>query len=287
MDNDILISAKGLSKSYGAKVALKPTNLEIPKGRIVGVIGANGAGKSTLLNCILGLSDYVGELNVLGLNPLQNRSQLMNDVCFIADIATLPKWARISDLFNWLEDLHPKFQKQKAIDKLKNTNIPLNAKIKELSKGMNVQVHLSIVLAIDAKVLVLDEPTLGLDIMNRRAFYDAVLRDFFDEERTILVTTHQIDEIEPILSHAIFIKDGEVTLDASLEDISEKFYAIDVSEDKKAEALSLMPIYSRAIMGRTTMIFRDKATDDLKKFGEPRRVALADLFVALATPQNV
>lgn len=286
MENDILISAKGLTKSYGAKVALKPTTIDIPKGRIVGVIGANGAGKSTLLNCILGLSDFKGELEVMGLNPLQDRAKLMNDVCFMADIATLPKWAKISDLLNWLEDLHPKFSKQKAIERLARTNIPLTAKVKQLSKGMNVQVHLSIVLAIDAKILVLDEPTLGLDIINRRGFYDAVLRDFFDEERTILITTHQIDEIEPILSHAIFIRDGEVTLDASLDDIAEKFYSVDVSETNKAAALALNPIYSRQIMGRSIMVFRDKSVDELKPYGEPKRVALADLFVALAEPEH-
>ena len=284
MENDILISAKGLTKSYGAKIALKPTDLEIPQGRIVGIIGANGAGKSTLLNCILGLLEYNGELKVLGRNPLSDRSNLMNDLCFIADIATLPKWAKITDLLDWVEGLHPKFDKKKAAERIKASKIPLNAKIKELSKGMNVQVHLSIVLAIDARILVLDEPTLGLDIMNRRGFYDAILRDFFDESRTILVTTHQIDEIEPILSHAIFIKDGEVTLNASLDDVNERFLAVDVSDDQKTSALSLKPIYSRALMGRTTMVFDNQTIDSLKIFGEPRRVALADLFVALASP---
>ena len=285
MNNDILIKARGLAKSYGAKVALKPTDLEIPQGRIIGVIGANGAGKSTLLNCILGLLDYQGELEVLGRNPLTQRSDLMNELCFIADIATLPKWAKISDLLEWVAGIHPKFNKQKAIDRINAAKIPLNAKIKELSKGMNVQVHLSIVLAIDARLLVLDEPTLGLDIMNRRGFYDAILRDFFDENRTILVTTHQIDEIEPILSHAIFIKDGEITLNASLEDVNERFLAVDVSDENKTEALSMRPIYTRSLMGRTTMVFDNKTIAELRCFGEPRRVALADLFVALATPQ--
>lgn len=278
-----LIIARGLTKSYGSKVALKPTNLEIPQGQIVGIIGANGAGKSTLLNCFLGLSSYDGELEVMGKNPLMGRAELMNDVCFIADVATLPKWAKIQDLFSWVDEIHPKFDKNRAIERVKAAKIPLDAKIKTLSKGMTVQVHLAIALAIDAKLLVLDEPTLGLDIINRRGFYDAILSDFFDETRTILVTTHQIDEIEPILSHAIFIKDGSVTLNASLDEIAERFYAIDVSEDQIAQANELKPIYSRPLMGRTSMVFDGVSSETLSKYGEARRVALADIFVALAT----
>lgn len=278
-----LIIARNLAKSYGAKQALKPTNLEIPVGRIVGIIGANGAGKSTLLNCILGLSEFDGELEVLGLNPLKSRAQLMNDVCFIADVATLPKWAKIRDLLKWVRDIHPKFDLEKAVKRIENAKIPLNGKIKTLSKGMTVQVHLAIALAIDAKILVLDEPTLGLDIINRHGFYDAILQDFFDENRTILVTTHQIDEIEPILSHAIFIKDGAITLDASLDEIAERFFAIDVSDEDKEKAQNLGPIYSRSLMGRTTFVYNNQPMDELKKLGDPRRVALADLFVALAS----
>lgn len=282
--NDLpLVVARGLSKSYGAKQALKPTNLNIPQGQIIGIIGANGAGKSTLLNCLLGLCAFDGELSVMGKNPLMGRAELMNDVCFIADVATLPKWAKISDLLNWVADLHPKFDKARALTRIKNANIPIDAKIKTLSKGMTVQVHLAIALAIDARLLILDEPTLGLDIMNRRAFYDAILRDFFDETRTVLVTTHQIDEIEPILSHAIFIKDGAVTLDASLDEIANRFYAIDVNDTEKEAAFALSPIYTRALMGRTSMVFDGIDTAALSKFGEPRRVALADIFVALAS----
>lgn len=278
-----LIFAKNLAKSYGSKQALKPSTFEIPVGRIVGIIGANGAGKSTLLNCILGLSDYDGELSVLGQNPLQSRATLMNDVCFIADVATLPKWAKICDLLEWLKDIHPNFNIEKARNRIVAAKIPLKNKIRTLSKGMTVQVHLAIALAIDAKLLVLDEPTLGLDIINRHGFYDAILQDFFDETRTILVTTHQIDEIEPILSHAIFIKDGEITLNASLEEVAERFLAIDVSEEQKSKALELSPIYSRSLMGRTTLIYNNQDAKTLKKLGEPRRVALADLFVALAS----
>jgi ABC-2 type transport system ATP-binding protein len=277
-----LIMAKGLAKSYGAKQALKPTDLSIPAGRIVGVIGANGAGKSTLLNCLLGLSDFQGELSVLGLNPLLQRARLMEQVCFIADVATLPRWAKVADIFTWVEGLHPKFNKAKAVARLDSTTVKLNAKVRELSKGMIVQVHLAIALAIDARILVLDEPTLGLDIVNRRSFYDAILSDFFDETRTVIVTTHQVDEIEPILSHAIFIRDGEVTLDDSMDEIAERFLAVDVLDAQKAQAEAMKPLYGRSLLGRTTYVFDGVTPDRLKIFGEPRRVGLADLFVALA-----
>ena len=278
-----LVVARGLAKSYGTKQALKPTDLTIPQGQIVGIIGANGAGKSTLLNCILGLSSFEGELTVMGKNPLLGRAAIMNDVCFIADVATLPKWAKINDLIGWVADLHPRFDRVRAINRIEAAKIPLNAKIKTLSKGMTVQVHLAIALAIDARLLVLDEPTLGLDIMNRRGFYDAILRDFFDETRTVLVTTHQIDEIEPILSHAIFIKDGAITLNASLEEVATRFFAIDVNDAQKEAAFALNPIYTRALMGRTSMVFDGVDEKTLSKFGDPRRVALADIFVALAS----
>lgn len=279
---DILVKATGLAKNYGSKQALKPTNLEIPAGRIVGVIGANGAGKSTLLNCMLGLSDHEGALEVLGFSPMTQRAQMMRDVCFIADVATLPKWAKVSDCLDWVDGMHPKFDRAKAEARLKGTTVPLNARVKTLSKGMTVQVHLAIALAIDARLLVLDEPTLGLDIVNRRAFYDAIIQDFFDENRTVIVTTHQVDEIEPILSHAIFIRDGAVTLDAAMEDVAERFLAVDVAEGDKAAADALKPIYTRSILGRTACVFDGVSREALARFGEPRRVGLADLFVALA-----
>jgi ABC-2 type transport system ATP-binding protein len=279
---EILISAKGLSKSYGQKQALRPTDLEIPAGRIVGVIGANGAGKSTLLNCLLGLSDYKGELTVMGLNPLMQRAALMEQVCFIADVATLPRWARVNEVLDWVAGLHPKFNRAKAEARLKTTTVPLKAKVNSLSKGMIVQVHLAIALAIDARILVLDEPTLGLDIVNRRGFYDAILSDFWDENRTVIITTHQVDEVEPILSHAIFIRDGAVTLDASMDVVAERFLAVDVLDAQKDEAEALKPIYKRSLLGRTTYVFDGATAQSLKVFGEARRVGLADLFVALA-----
>jgi ABC-2 type transport system ATP-binding protein len=280
--SDVLIRASGLAKSYGAKQALKPTNLEIPAGRIVGVIGANGAGKSTLLNCLLGLSTHDGALSVLGRSPVSQRQALMEDVCFIADVATLPRWARIAEILDWVAGMHPKFDRAKAEARIIAAKIPLKAKIRTLSKGMTVQVHLAIALAIDARLLVLDEPTLGLDIVNRRAFYDAIIQDFFDESRTVIVTTHQVDEIEPILTHAIFIRDGHVTLDAAMEDVGERFLAVEVTDAQRADADALKPIYSRTILGRTTCIFDNAGRAALTRFGEPRRVGLADLFVALA-----
>ena len=280
--SEILVSAKGLAKSYGAKQALKPTDLEIPAGRIVGVIGANGAGKSTLLNCLLGLSDYQGELSVMGMNPLMQRAALMEQVCFIADVATLPRWARVHEILDWVAGLHPKFNRAKAEARLATTTVPLKAKVNALSKGMIVQVHLAVALAIDARILVLDEPTLGLDIVNRRGFYDAILSDFWDENRTVIITTHQVDEVEPILSHAIFISDGAIRLDASMDAVAERFLAVDVLDSQKEEAQSLGPIYGRSLMGRTTFVFDGASADALKKFGEARRVGLADLFVALA-----
>lgn len=280
--SEMLIKAKGLAKSYGAKQALRATDLEIPAGRIVGVIGANGAGKSTLLNCLLGLSDYQGELSVMGLNPLMQRAALMEQVCFIADVATLPRWARVNDILGWVEGLHPKFDRAKAEARLKTTTVPPKAKINSLSKGMIVQVHLAIALAIDARILVLDEPTLGLDIVNRRGFYDAILSDFWDENRTVIITTHQVDEVEPILSHAIFIRDGAVTLDAAMETVAERFLAVDVLDAQKPDAEALKPIYARSLLGRTTYVFDGVTPATLKPFGEARRVGLADLFVALA-----
>jgi ABC-2 type transport system ATP-binding protein len=280
--NDILISAKGLAKSYGQKQALRPTDLSIPAGRIVGVIGANGAGKSTLLNCLLGLSDYQGELSVMGMNPLMQRAALMEQVCFIADVATLPRWARVYEVLDWVAGLHPKFNRAKAEARLMAAKMPMKAKVNSLSKGMIVQVHLAIALAIDARILVLDEPTLGLDIVNRRGFYDAILSDFWDESRTVLITTHQVDEVEPILSHAIFIRDGAVTLDDSMDAVAERFLAVDVLDTQKEAAQAFKPIYGRSLMGRTTFVFDGVSSETLKQFGESRRVSLADLFVALA-----
>jgi ABC-2 type transport system ATP-binding protein len=282
MENAIpIVAAQALSKSYGKFQALKPSTFSIPAGRIVGIIGSNGAGKSTLLNTLLGLTDYQGSLSVLGRNPYHDRATLMQDVCFIADVATLPKWMTVEQVFDTVAGLHPKFDRAKAVARLATTTVKLKSKVQTLSKGMVVQVHLAIVLAIDAKLLVLDEPTLGLDIVNRRSFYDAILTDYFDESRTILITTHQVDEIEQLLSHAMFIRQGEIIVDTSIDEISERYRAVDVSESQRGAAEALNPIYKRNVMGRSTYVFDHAPVSGLQQFGDSRRVGLADLFVAL------
>jgi ABC-2 type transport system ATP-binding protein len=282
----ILVSAQNLHKSYGAKQALKPSSFELPAGRVIGLIGPNGAGKSTLINCLLGLMAYEGTLKVLDRNPYQERAALMQDVSFIADVATLPKWMQVGTLLDTVAGLHPKFDKAKALKRLETTQIKLDSKIKALSKGMTVQLHLALVLAINARLLVLDEPTLGLDILNRRAFYDAILSDYFDETRTILITTHQVEEIEQILTHAMFIRDGEIILNQSLEDLNERFLCVEASEAHWAAAQALRPIFERRVLGRTTFVFDGVARAQLASFGEVRRVGLADLFVAHMSTQH-
>jgi ABC-2 type transport system ATP-binding protein len=277
-----LVTARGLAKSFGSKQALRPTDLDIPAGRIVGVIGANGAGKSTLLNCLLGLCDYQGELSVLGFEPFRQRERLMRQASFIADVATLPRWARVKEIVDWVAGLHPAFDPQKAIARLEKAAIPLSARVKTLSKGMIVQTHLAIVLAIDARLLVLDEPTLGLDIVNRRAFYDAILTEYFDETRTIIITTHQTDEIEPILTHAMFIRDGAVRVNTSMEEVAARFCALETTEAHRSEAEALSPVYARSLLGRMLYVFDGVDPARLAALGDVRRVGLSDLFVALS-----
>lgn len=276
-----LIQARGLAKSYGRFQALKPTTFSLEAGQIVGVIGANGAGKTTLLNTLLGLVSYRGDLTVLGCNPYTQRARLMQEVSYIADVATLPKWLKVSELIDIVAGLHPKFDREKAQARLARTTIRPDAKIKTLSKGMIVQVHLALVLAIDARLLVLDEPTLGLDILNRRAFYDTILTEYFDDSRTIIITTHQVEEIEHVLSHVMMIREGKVLVHDSLDTLSERFLAVDVNEANLGAARQLGPIYQRSSFGRTTCVFDGVGHDRLAGLGDTRRVPLADLFVAL------
>jgi ABC-2 type transport system ATP-binding protein len=276
-----LVTAQNLSKSYGAKQALKPCSFAVPAGQILGVIGANGAGKSTLLNALLGLHDYQGSLSVLGLDPHRQRAQLMRDVCFIADVATLPKWMTVRELLDVTAGMHPNFDRAKAEGRLAKTSVPLGGKVRTLSKGMTVQVHLAIVLAINARLLVLDEPTLGLDILNRRTFYEAIISEYFDDSRSIIITTHQVDEIEQILSHAMIIRDGEMLFYESLDGLSERYRCVDVEDSIAREADMLKPIMKRRIMGRSTYVFDGVGDTALSRFGTPRRVSLTDLFVAL------
>lgn len=275
-----IITARNLTKKFGSFYALNGVNFEIPKGRIVGLIGANGAGKTTMLNAILGLSSYEGELSVFGKDPSRDRASLMNDVCFISDVATLPKYMKVSEVLDYVEQIHSGFNRDVALNYLAKTTVPLDKKIRALSKGMITQVHLAVVMAIDAKLLVLDEPTLGLDIIFRKNFYSALLEEFFDEERTIVITTHQVEEVEHILSDVIFIKGGEIVLSTDMDSLGELFVELMVTPGKEAEADALGPISKGSAFGKSTNIYRGVDRETLKAFGETRRLGLADVFVA-------
>lgn len=276
-----IITAHNLSKSYGAFSALKNVDLNIQKGQIVGIIGANGAGKTTLLNSILGLSAYDGELNVLGFDPFSQRDDLMKEICFISDVATLPKWIRVSEAIDFVEGVHQSFNREKALAFLAGTSVPLDKKIRQLSKGMVVQVHLALIMSIDARILVLDEPTLGLDIIYRKKFYHQLLEDFFDEDRTILITTHQVDEIENILSRVVFIREGQIVLDTEMEEINEKWLVLAPPANNMAAARALGPASEQSLLGRTSFIFNNQPRSELEKLGDVSRINLSDLFVTL------
>lgn len=283
----LIIDARGVSKRYGTFDALKDINFTLPAGRVLGIIGANGAGKTTLLNALLGLHSYKGELSVLGLDPYNDRAALMRDVSFISDVATLPKWMRVSDVLRYVDDVHPNFDRAAAQQRLEGTtSITQGMKIKNLSKGMTVQLHLAIVLAIDAKLLVLDEPTLGLDIIHRRNFYDALITEFCDHERSVIITTHQVDEIDQILSHAIFLRGGEIVLDASLEALSERFLLLEASTKHATEVEALGPISRRVGLGRNIYLFDGTQKAALAPFGDVRRAGLTDLFIAKMQPEG-
>ncbi len=275
-----VIEAQGLTKRYKNTLAVDNIDLQIPAGRIVGLIGPNGAGKTSALKAILGLANYEGKLSVLGKDPSKDRAALMEDVCFVADVAVLPRWIRVWQLIDLTEDIHPKFSREKCLQYLSTTKITLKHKVKQLSKGMVAQLHLAIVMSIDVKLLVLDEPTLGLDILFRKQFYTNLLNDYFDEERTILITTHQVEEIEHILSDLIFIQDGRIVLDASMEDIQQTFSELMVSPDKAAAARELGPIDERELFGRHIFLFKNANHEQLKELGEVRTPGVADLFVA-------
>lgn len=276
-----IITAHNLRKSYGKFCALNNVDLTIEKGQIVGIIGANGAGKTTLLNSILGLSAYEGDLDVLGYDPYSQRDELMKEICFISDVATLPKWIRVSEAIDFVEGVHPSFNREKALAFLQDTNVPLNKKIRQLSKGMIVQVHLALIMSIDAKILVLDEPTLGLDIIYRKKFYHHLLEDFFDEDRTILITTHQVDEIENILSHVVFIREGNIVLTTDMEDIGESWMVLNAPAANLEAARALNPVSEQTVLGRTSMIFKNQPRATLTELGDVNRINLSDLFVTL------
>jgi ABC-2 type transport system ATP-binding protein len=280
MDRSV-ITARGLRKVYKNKAALAGTDFEIRAGRIVGLIGPNGAGKTTALKAILGLVPFDGELKVLGKDPRTQRDELMNEVCFIADVAVLPRWIKVKDAIEFVAGVHPRFDAAKCRRFLHGTQLTDNLRVREMSKGMIVQLHLALVMAIDAKLLVLDEPTLGLDILYRKQFYQRLLEDYFDEDKTIIVTTHQVEEIEHILTDVMFIRDGRVVLDAPMDTLAVRYTEVLVDAGKQDEARALKPIDERALpFGKTVMLFDGTDPARLAALGETRTPGLADLFVA-------
>src|SRR3954470_11634304 len=278
------IEAHGLRKVFGATVALDGVDLHVEEGRILGIIGPNGAGKSTALHAILGLTPFQGELKVLGRDPWSDRDRLMRDISFIADVAVMPRGMRVSQALEYVEGVHPRFDRKKAEGLLAKTNIKRTSKVRELSKGMVTQLHLALVMAIDAKLLVLDEPTLGLDILYRKQFYDSLLNDYFDRSRTIIVTTHQVEEVQDVLTDLMFIDRGRIVLECSMEEFDSRYLEVMVNPEHLSAARALKPMHERPVFGRSVLLFDRIDRDQLAAFGEIRRPSIADLFVAVMTP---
>lgn len=275
-----LVTARGVSKRFGDVLAVDNVSFEIEQGRIMGLIGPNGAGKTTLLKALLGLTDCDGELSVLGLDPFRQRKELMRNICFIADVAVLPRWIRVSQLLNFMAATHPNFSMSRAQELLSHTKVRPDAKVRQLSKGMVTQLHLSIITAIDARLLVLDEPTLGLDIIFRKEFYGNLLNDYFDGERTILITTHQVEEIENLLTDIMFINEGRIILDTTMDSLAGQYSELMASGDNADKARCFEPIFERDVFGKKAMVFEGVSREQLADLGELRTPSVADLFVA-------
>ena len=275
-----VIEAQGMSKSYGNFNALDGISFAIQPGSIVGLIGPNGAGKTTTLKALLGLIEFEGHLSVLGADPRKGRHSLMESVCFIADVGVLPRWLKVSNALDYAAGVHPKFNRQRAEEMLAATNIPMNKRVKQLSKGMVTQLHLSLVMAIDVELLILDEPTLGLDILYRKSFYESLLNDYCDKQTSIIISTHQVEEIESLLTHLLFIDKGKIILDSRMDDLASQYGEVLVSPDDWTRAEALVPIYSRDLLGKKAMIFENVAADDLAILGDVSLPSVADLFVA-------
>ena len=275
-----IVEARFLVKRYGDFTALDGVDLSIPSGSISGLIGPNGAGKTTTMKALIGLCDVEGELEVAGRDPRSARHKLMEEVCFIADVGILPKWLKVAQVLEFVSAVHPKFVRERAEKFLSTTEIPSNKRIKDLSKGMVTQLHLAIVMAIDVRLLVLDEPTLGLDIIYRKEFYDRLLNEYYDGDRTIIISTHQVEEIETLLSHLVFIKNGRITLDSSMNNLADRYFEVVVDHDKLTAADTLEPIYTRELLGRKTYMFEDVPLQQLEPLGEVLTPTVADLFVA-------
>ena len=276
-----VIEARGLRRTFGTTIALDGVDLRVAEGRILGLIGPNGAGKSTALNAILGLTQYQGELRVLGRNPWMERDLLMRDVCFIADVAVLPRWMRVSQALDYVAGVHPRFDRAKAEGFLAKTDIKRSSKVRELSKGMVTQLHLALVMAIDARLLVLDEPTLGLDLLYRKQFYDSLLNDYFDRSRTIVVTTHQVEDVQHVLTDLMFINHGRIVLNCSMEEFESRYLEVTVRPEQVAAARALKPIHERQVLGRSILLFDRGDRRQLAELGEARTPGIADLFVAV------
>jgi ABC-2 type transport system ATP-binding protein len=280
-----VIEARGLRRAYGTTIALDSIHLRVEEGRILGLIGPNGAGKSTALNAILGLTQYEGALKVLGRDPWRERDQLMRDVSFIADVAVLPRWMRVSQALDYVAGVHPRFDRAKAEGFLAKTAIRHSSKVRTLSKGMVTQLHLALVMAIDAKLLVLDEPTLGLDLLYRKQFYDSLLNDYFDRSRTIVVTTHQVEDVQNVLTDLMFIHQGRIVLDCSMEEIESRYLEVTVNPGQVAAARALKPMHERQMLGRSVLLFDRVGREQLGSLGEVRTPSIADLFVAVLGEQ--
>jgi ABC-2 type transport system ATP-binding protein len=280
------IEARGLRKTFGTKLALDGIDLQVEEGRILGLIGPNGAGKTTALNALLGLIPYEGQLQVLGHDPWNERDALMRDVCFMADVAVLPRWMQVSQALEYMTGVHPRFSRAKAEGFLAKTDIRKTSKVRELSKGMVVQLHLALVMALDVKLLVLDEPTLGLDILYRKQFYDSLLNDYFDHSRTIVVTTHQVDEIQDVLTDLMFIHRGRIVLNSSMDELETRYAEVKVTPDQVEAARALSPIHERQVLGRSIMVFAGIDRKQLTGLGDVRTPSIADLFVAVMGNTN-
>jgi ABC-2 type transport system ATP-binding protein len=280
------IEARGLRKAFGTTIALDGVDLRVEEGRILGLIGPNGAGKTTALNAILGLTQYQGELKVLGRDPWVERERLMRDVCFVADVAVLPRWIRVSQALDYVAGVHPRFDRTKAEGFLAKTTIKSSSKVRELSKGMVAQLHLALVMAIDARLLVLDEPTLGLDILYRKQFYDSLLNDYFDGSRTIVVTTHQVEEIQDVLTDLMFINRGRIVLHCSMDEFESRYLEVMVLPEQVAAARALKPMHERQVLGRSILLFDGADRQQLAVLGDVRKPSIADLFVAVMGNPN-
>jgi len=281
------IEARGLRKTFENTVALDGVDLRVEEGRILGIVGPNGAGKTTALNAILGLTSYEGELKVLGREPWSAREELMRDVCFIADIAVLPRWIRVTHLLDYVSGVHPRFDRAKAERFLDRTTIKRTSKVRHLSKGMVAQLHLALIMAIDARLLVLDEPTLGLDILYRKQFYDSLLNDYFDGTRTIVITTHQVDEIQDVLTDLMFIDRGRIALECSMEEFDARYLEVMVNPEQLEAARALKPMHERPVFGRSVLLFDNVPRELLAPLGEVRRPSIADLFVVVLGKEEI